>query len=103
MSLNLLSGVRHVVEEPSLFTDDVAARLEALRPQAGLSIGRAVLENSIRASGRARAPTPTFLPRRSPTAWVQRRNVSVSGCRERQTRHASPPDTALPAAREARA
>ena len=45
MSLNLLSGVRHVVEEPSLFTDDVAARLEALRPQAGSGIGRTVLEN----------------------------------------------------------
>ena len=45
MSPNFLSGVRHVVEEPSLFTDDVAARLEALRPQAGSCIGRAVLEN----------------------------------------------------------
>ena len=45
MSPNFLSGVRHVVEEPSLFKDDVAARLEALRPQAGSGIGRAVLEN----------------------------------------------------------
>ena len=89
MNPNLLSGVRHVVEEPSLFTDDMAARLEALRPQAGSGIGRAVLENSIRASGRTRATTATFLLRRSPTAWVQRRNASVSGCRERQTRHAT--------------
>ena len=45
MNPNLLSGVRHVVEEPSLFTDDVAARLEALRPKADSGIRRAVLEN----------------------------------------------------------
>jgi hypothetical protein len=45
MSPEFLSGIRRVVEEPSLFRDDVAARLEALRPQAGFGIGRAVLDN----------------------------------------------------------
>ena len=45
MNPNLLSGVRHVVKEPSLFTDDVAARLEALRPKADSGIRRAVLKN----------------------------------------------------------
>jgi len=45
MSPEFLSGIRRVVEEPSLFKDDVAARLEALRPQAGSGIGRAVLDN----------------------------------------------------------
>src|SRR6266850_1284782 len=30
---------------PSLFRDDVATRMEALRPQAGAGIGRAVLDN----------------------------------------------------------
>lgn len=45
MSPEFLSGIRRVVEEPSLFKDDVAARLEALRPQAGAGIGRAVLDN----------------------------------------------------------
>jgi hypothetical protein len=45
LSREFLSGVRRVVQEPSLFRDDVAARLEALRPQAGSGIGRAVLDN----------------------------------------------------------
>ena len=45
MSPEFLSGIRRVVGEPSLFKDDVAGRLEALRPQAGSGIGRVVLDN----------------------------------------------------------
>lgn len=45
MSPEFLSGIRRVVEEPSLFKDDVAARLDALRPHAGSGIGRVVLDN----------------------------------------------------------
>src|SRR3989442_9513982 len=45
MSPEFLGSLRRVVEEPSLFRDDVAARLEALRPQAGSSLGRVVLDN----------------------------------------------------------
>jgi hypothetical protein len=45
LTSEFLAGVRRVVQEPSLFKDDVAARLESLRPLAGSGIGRAVLEN----------------------------------------------------------
>lgn len=45
MSPEFVAGLRRVAEEPSLFRDDAAARLEALRPLAGYGIGRAVLDN----------------------------------------------------------
>jgi hypothetical protein len=44
MSPEFLSGIRRVME-PSLFRDDLPARLEALRPQAGSGLGRVVLDN----------------------------------------------------------
>jgi hypothetical protein len=40
MTPEFLRGVRRVVEEPSLFPNDAAQRLETLRPQAGASAGR---------------------------------------------------------------
>jgi len=40
-----LAGIRQVIEEPSLFAGDIAARLERLRPEAGCGIGRAWLDN----------------------------------------------------------
>ena len=45
MSPEFLNDFRRVVEEPSLFKDEVAARLKALRPQAGSGLGRVVLDN----------------------------------------------------------
>ena len=45
MSPEFIAGLRRVAEEPSLFRDDAAARLEALRPLAGSGMGRAVLDN----------------------------------------------------------
>jgi hypothetical protein len=45
MSPEFIAGLRRVAEEPSLFQDDAAARLESLRPLAGSGIGRAVLDN----------------------------------------------------------
>ena len=45
MSSEFLSDLRRVVEEPSLFEDDAAARLEALRPQASSGLERTVLDN----------------------------------------------------------
>jgi hypothetical protein len=45
MSPEFLSGIRSVIEQPSLFTDALTGRLEALRPEAGSGMGRAVLDN----------------------------------------------------------
>ena len=53
------------------------------------SVSSRHIAKRIRARRRARATTATLLPRRSPIAWVHRRNPSVSGRRERQTRHAA--------------
>jgi hypothetical protein len=45
MSPEFIAELRRVAEEPSLFRDDSAARLEALRPLAGSGMGRAILDN----------------------------------------------------------
>jgi hypothetical protein len=45
LSPEFIAGLRRVAEEPSLFRDDAATRLEALRPLAGSGLGRAVLDN----------------------------------------------------------
>lgn len=45
LSAGFIAGLRRVAEEPSLFRDDAAARLESLRPLAGSGLGRAVLDN----------------------------------------------------------
>ena len=45
MSPEFIAGLRRVAEEPSLFSDDAAARLESLRSFAGSGMGRAVLDN----------------------------------------------------------
>jgi hypothetical protein len=45
MTPDFISGIRRALNEPALFTEAVTARLEALRPQAGAGIGRALLDN----------------------------------------------------------
>jgi hypothetical protein len=45
MRAEFIGGIRRVIEEPSLFSEDVGKRLQALRPEAGSGIGRAVLDN----------------------------------------------------------
>ena len=45
MSPEFLAGLRRVADEPSLFPDAAAARLESLRPLAGSGIARSVLDN----------------------------------------------------------
>ena len=45
MPPEFLRGVRRIVEEPSLFPNDAAQRLETLRPQAGAGIARSFLDN----------------------------------------------------------
>jgi hypothetical protein len=45
LASEFLSGLRCVIEESSLFRDDMAARLQVLRPEAGIGLGRAFLDN----------------------------------------------------------
>ena len=45
MSPEFIGGLRRVAEEPSLFRDGAAARLESLRSLAGSGMGRAILDN----------------------------------------------------------
>lgn len=45
MSADFMAKLRRVAEEPSLFENASAARLEALRPLAGSGIGQIVLDN----------------------------------------------------------
>jgi hypothetical protein len=45
MTPGFLAGVRQILEEPSLFGNDLAARLEPLRSEAGCGIGRVLLDN----------------------------------------------------------
>ena len=90
MSPNFLSGVRHVVEEPSLFTDDVEARLEALRPQAGSGIGRAVLENVSLLSAEE-ANCFTVVQEALKAALVDRANRGARQVKEHYLRAASAP------------
>ena len=52
MSPEFIAGLRRVAEEPSLFRDDAAARLEALRPLAGSGIGAGGSRQCSRPGGR---------------------------------------------------
>jgi hypothetical protein len=45
MTPAFLAGIRRVAQEPLLFDDDIAARLEPLRSEAGSGMGRALLDN----------------------------------------------------------
>ena len=45
MSPAFIAGLRQVAEEPSLFRDVAAERLESLRPLAGSGMGRTILDN----------------------------------------------------------
>jgi len=45
MTPEFLAGIRSEIEQPSLFNDDMAGRLLALRPEAGSGLACAVLDN----------------------------------------------------------
>ena len=90
MRPKFLSGIRRVFEEPSLFRDDVAGRLQALRPEAGSGIGRAVLENVALLSA-SDADSFAVLQQALKAALLDRANHSARQVEEHYLRKSSSP------------
>jgi hypothetical protein len=90
MTPQFLRGVRRIVEEPSLFPNDAAQRLETLRPQAGAGIGRSFLDN-VNLLSSSDVDGVTLLQDALKAALVDRANRGARQVEEHYLRKASAP------------
>jgi hypothetical protein len=90
MTPEFLRGVRRVVEEPSLFPNAAAQRLETLRPQAGAGIGRSFLDNVSLISS-SDVDGVTLIQEALKAALIDRANRGARQVEEHYLRSASAP------------